>query len=158
MDSPFVLLAVLNNLPESIEQILAEIADLRHGRSVSPFGGSGLISRLVRETDGQPGPLEPFRAKESCEQALQELIGLGFVKKDGSGYRLTYGGVIAIPEVVRMLKRKKYGRGKETPVPAPAPKADPLRPKPESPVRPRPIPRKRPDRDHFDWYAPRWKK
>lgn len=106
MNDPIVLLAVLNIIPSTLHEILSDIASLRRGREHPPFGGSSAISGSVRETDGRPGPLEPFHTAESCAEHLHGLVRLGLVKKDDAGYRLTYEGLILTAEVVRRIQKK----------------------------------------------------
>lgn len=125
MDSPIILLAVLGFTPSTPPEILREIEALRNGQAYSPLGASGTISRFVAETDGEPGPLEPFHMAESCVEGLQELVRLGLVKKDDAGYRLTYEGVLLTSEVMKRF-RKKY----EPKLRAPLPPTRELRPEP----------------------------
>lgn len=106
MDDPIVLLAVLNILPGSLDEVVADITALRKGGGHPPFGGATAIAESVKETVSRPNPLEPFHTKEACARGLQELIGFGLVKRDGNGYRLNYEGVMVATQAVRKAQRE----------------------------------------------------
>ncbi len=113
MANPIVLLCVLNILPQSVLEIIAEIRALEDGGSHSPFGGSKKIGPYAKRRYGEKRVFAPFDTDEkSCREGLARLVGsrerkTGLAAEDSFGFRITYKGLFLLPEIIRDI-RKQY--------------------------------------------------